>query len=227
MDYNQEQFFRTQFDVPKMPFYMSYPMQNLYLTEMEYEKDMDRMKELYPKDVGRILEYVEDECDKMEYEGSLMFDEYPDRIMLEMVTDRIYQRVADGGADVEAEQYWGGMQPPKSRLNALRILAACLGHVRASAASAAPAWRSSAQSDRCDFEQRNVSQEMQAQEMQALVVGRQLLRKSKVSEETIADSGKNAYNIAIAPAVAIFLYHGKRVPGCKMLRGLRCGRTDF
>ena len=41
MDYNQEQFFRAQFDVPKMPFYMSYPMQNLYLTEMEYEKDMD------------------------------------------------------------------------------------------------------------------------------------------------------------------------------------------
>ena len=27
-----------QMDVPKMPFYMSYPMQNLYLTEMEYEK---------------------------------------------------------------------------------------------------------------------------------------------------------------------------------------------
>ena len=51
MDYNQEQFFRMQMDVPKMPFYMSYPMQNLYLTEMEYEKDMERMKELYPKDV--------------------------------------------------------------------------------------------------------------------------------------------------------------------------------
>ena len=64
MDYNQEQFFRTQFDVPKMPFYMSYPMQNLYLTEMEYEKDMERMKELYPREVGKILECVEDECDK-------------------------------------------------------------------------------------------------------------------------------------------------------------------
>ena len=33
MDYNQEQFFRMQMDVPKMPFYMSYPMQDLYLTE--------------------------------------------------------------------------------------------------------------------------------------------------------------------------------------------------
>lgn len=115
MDYNQEQFFRMQSEAPKMPFYMSYPMQNLYLTEMEYEKDMDRMKELYPKEVRRILDYVEDECDKMEYEGSLMFDEYPDRLMLEMVVDRIYDNVSNEGKDVEAEQYWGGMQPPPPR----------------------------------------------------------------------------------------------------------------
>lgn len=101
-----------QFDAPKMPFYMSYPMQNLYLTEMEYEKDMERMKELYPREVKRILEFVEDECDKMEYEGSLMFDEYPDRLMLEMVVDRIYQNAAGEKQDMEAEQYWGGMTPP-------------------------------------------------------------------------------------------------------------------
>ena len=73
MDYTQEQLFRMQqFDGPRMPFYMSYPMQNLYLTEMEYEKDMDRMKELYPKEVKQITELVDEECDKMEYEGSLM-----------------------------------------------------------------------------------------------------------------------------------------------------------
>ena len=95
MDYNQEQFFRAQFDVPKMPFYMSYPMQNLYLTEMEYEKDMDRMKELYPKEVGRIVECVEDECDRMEYEGSLMFDEYPDKVMFERIKNRIYDKLQE------------------------------------------------------------------------------------------------------------------------------------
>lgn len=113
MDYNQEQFFGNQFSVPKMPFYMSYPMQNLYLTEMEYEKDMERMKELYPRDVKNILEFVEDECDKMEYEGSLMFDEYPDRMMIEMVVDRIYQKLAGGEDDtsMEAEQYRGGRPP--------------------------------------------------------------------------------------------------------------------
>lgn len=107
MDYNQEEFFKTQFEVPKMPFYMSYPMQNLYLTEMEYEKDMERMKELYPREVKQILEYVEDECDKMEYEGSLMFDEYPDRLMLEMVVNRILNKVLESEEleDMEVDQF--------------------------------------------------------------------------------------------------------------------------
>ena len=113
MDYTQEQLFRMQqFDGPRMPFYMSYPMQNLYLTEMEYEKDMDRMKELYPKEVKQITELVDEECDKMEYEGSLMFDEYPDRMMLERVTDRIYQRMQEKGNSLTAEQYYGPPPPP-------------------------------------------------------------------------------------------------------------------
>ena len=103
-----------------MPFYMSYPMQNLYLTEMEYEKDIERMKDLYPKEAKRILEYVEDECDKMEYEGSLMFDEYPDRLMVEMVVNRIYDNMQSEDS-VTTEEYSGkkdrrppgpGMMPP-------------------------------------------------------------------------------------------------------------------
>ena len=34
---------------PKIPFYMTDPMQNMYLTEMEYEKDIERMKNNYPE----------------------------------------------------------------------------------------------------------------------------------------------------------------------------------
>lgn len=102
MDDNREQIWRMQqYDVPRMPFYMSYPMQNLYLTEMEYEKDMERMKELYPKEVTRILEAVEEECDKMEYEGSLMFDEYPDRFMTERIVEHIYEEISSGENDKE------------------------------------------------------------------------------------------------------------------------------
>ena len=94
MEYRYQPYsYMPQGDMVKMPFYMSYPMQNLYLTEMEYEKDMERMKELYPREVKRIQDMVDEECDKMEYEGSLMFDEYPDRMMLEQITERIADRM--------------------------------------------------------------------------------------------------------------------------------------
>ena len=94
MDYKQEQLFRMQqpYEGSKLPFYMAYPMQNMYMTEIEYERDMERMKELYPKDAKDIQRLVEEACDKMEYDGSLMFDEYPDRLMLRRICDQIYQK---------------------------------------------------------------------------------------------------------------------------------------
>ena len=77
----------------KTPFYMTYPMQNLYETEMEYERDMQRMKDLYPREVKKILSCVEDQCDELEYQGSMMYDEFPDRLMLEKIVDKIYKRL--------------------------------------------------------------------------------------------------------------------------------------
>lgn len=74
----------------KVPFYMTYPMQNLYLTEMEYEKDMERMKELYPKEVMQIQRMVEKRCDELELEGSRIYDENPDRLMMEEEARKIY-----------------------------------------------------------------------------------------------------------------------------------------
>ena len=113
MDYKQRMFYGiADGNVSKMPFYMAYPMQSVYMEELEYERDMRKLKDMYPKEVRSIQTMVEDECDKMEYEGSLMFDEYPDRLMLEMVVDRICQRISGEETDVTAEQYWGGMQPP-------------------------------------------------------------------------------------------------------------------
>ena len=114
MDYKQEMFYRMpERNMPKMPFYMAYPMQNVYLEELAYERDMQKLKALYPKEVKSIQALVEDECDKMEYEGSLMFDEYPDKLMLRQIVNRIYDGVAGSQMSIqgfeaspyEAEQY--------------------------------------------------------------------------------------------------------------------------
>lgn len=82
------------------PFYMTFPMQNLFQTELEYEKDMERMKEMYPKDVARILAIVSDRCDELEFEGSRIYDENPDRLMLELEAQALYEKIqTELGAD--------------------------------------------------------------------------------------------------------------------------------
>ena len=119
MDPNMENYFRMQQSGGyKIPFYMAYPMQDVYLSEIEYEIDRERLKVMYPKEAKRIQRVVEEECDKMEYDGSLMFDEYPDRVMVQKLCDNIYNKVYDNTtAEVETEQYrdrrpGGGFPPP-------------------------------------------------------------------------------------------------------------------
>ena len=75
----------------KTPFYMTYPMQNLYEAEMEYEKDIERIKQWHPKEVQRIQKMVDERCDELEYEGSRLFDEEPDRNMMQREANAIYQ----------------------------------------------------------------------------------------------------------------------------------------
>jgi hypothetical protein len=81
----------------KTPFYMTYPIQNLYQAEIEYEKDMERMKELYPAEVRKILVCVEDRCDELEFEGSRIYDENPDRRMMWQEIMKLYHKLQEEG----------------------------------------------------------------------------------------------------------------------------------
>ena len=80
----------------QMPFYMTFPMQNLYVMELEYEKDMERMKSLYPTEVAKIQAMIEERCDELEYEGGRIFDEEPDRYMMQEEVMKLYDRIAQG-----------------------------------------------------------------------------------------------------------------------------------
>ena len=94
-------------------------MQNVYAVEMEYERDMERMKELYPQEAKRIQRLVEEECDKLEYEGSMMFDEYPDRVMLKVICDRIYQNALNAPETQEETEAEMGSEAQVQQLEAL------------------------------------------------------------------------------------------------------------
>jgi hypothetical protein len=88
----------------KTPFYMTYPIQNLYQAEIEYEKDMERMKELYPAEVRKILVCVEDRCDELEFEGSRIYDENPDRMMMWQEIMKLYHKLQEEGMPEEPEE---------------------------------------------------------------------------------------------------------------------------
>lgn len=76
-----------------MPVYNSFPMQSVYATDLEYEKDMERVKEMYPREVFAIMKCVEQRCDELEFVGSRLFDEVPDRFMMQLEANGIYKKV--------------------------------------------------------------------------------------------------------------------------------------
>lgn len=47
---------------------------------MAEDRDIEYVKEMYPLTFMTIQEMVEKECDYQEFAGSMMFDEYPDKM---------------------------------------------------------------------------------------------------------------------------------------------------
>jgi hypothetical protein len=105
--------YQTPMGIPMFPLYG-------YDNSADLDRDVEYMKQLYPNTAKRILREVDDECDKMEYDGSMMFDEYPDREYLEKITDRIYAKIRDMDDEPEVEANSVYFYPPRRRRNNLR-----------------------------------------------------------------------------------------------------------
>lgn len=70
-----------------------------------YDMDMDivNIKRLYPSTVRLLEPYINEECDKLDYEGSFMFDVNPDKVSVERIVDRIYERTKSPADEPELE----------------------------------------------------------------------------------------------------------------------------
>ena len=101
-----------------VPMYPLYGYDNME----DFERDLEYFKQLYPSTVRYIQNEVDNECDKLEYDGSVMFDEYPDRVTVERIVDRIYEKVefTDEAPTVEANNLY--YRPRRRRSNLARDL---------------------------------------------------------------------------------------------------------
>lgn len=75
------------------PFYVAYANPALYDGARIQEKEFQMMKSYYPQTVQQIQKRVEEECERMDYEGSMLYDEYPDKYMLYHICDQIKKDV--------------------------------------------------------------------------------------------------------------------------------------
>ena len=97
----------------KLPYYMAYPMPLLYDDECQNQRDYEYMKSVYPGTAKRLIPYIEEECDRLEYTGSVMYDEYPDRLRLYRLAMDILDRVKreensneESAPDADSPEKW-------------------------------------------------------------------------------------------------------------------------
>lgn len=65
-----------------LPFYMTYPDYYGPGREVQLLQDLEYLQQLYPNDVKRYQRRISEILDKTDYEGSMIYDEYPDKYSL-------------------------------------------------------------------------------------------------------------------------------------------------
>lgn len=75
------------------PFYTSIGDQVFLSGENMQEREFALMKSYFPETARKIQEKVEKECELLDYEGSRIYDEYPDRLMMRVLGNGIFHRM--------------------------------------------------------------------------------------------------------------------------------------
>lgn len=89
----------TKFPVP---FYMAYPGY-AYNDETSAIKDLEYLQQTYPSEVRKYMAKITQILDKLDYNGSFMYDEYPDRSSLWRLSDSVVRILKDEEEKEEAK----------------------------------------------------------------------------------------------------------------------------
>lgn len=78
----------------------------LRMTEVKDSEEEFCDKYLYPFEVKRIMDEIEEYSDNLEYDGSVMFDEYPDKVTIENIVKKICMKLEKELHIQEYEKKW-------------------------------------------------------------------------------------------------------------------------
>lgn len=83
------------------PFFAAQPLWGRSMEEQQEARERQRMQSYYSRTASDLQRLVEAECDRMDYRGSMMYDELPDRLMMEHTCRNIARQYGreNGGKD--------------------------------------------------------------------------------------------------------------------------------
>lgn len=74
-------------------FYQTLGKGQMYKQEAPVHNDKRLMESYYPETAAAVQFYVEDACDRLDYEGSFIYDEYPDKKEIERICREICRKI--------------------------------------------------------------------------------------------------------------------------------------
>lgn len=90
MDWNPRLLHSYPGNVP-LPFFMAHPGYLPAEQEKALLQDFEYFQQTYPLEVKRYMQKIAEILDKFDYEGSMIYDEYPDRYSMQRLAGTIVQ----------------------------------------------------------------------------------------------------------------------------------------
>jgi hypothetical protein len=87
-----------------LPFYMTYPLPMYDREEESVIRDLEYLQQMYPQEARKYQQMIVSILDKLDYEGSMIYDEYPDRWQLYKLSRDILERIKREESNKEGEE---------------------------------------------------------------------------------------------------------------------------
>ena len=88
-----------------LPFYMAYPLPLYYQQEDSVTRDLEYLQQMYPSEAKKYQKIIAETLDRIDYEGSMIYDEYPDKWQIYRLTQIIVDKIRKSGEE-SADTDW-------------------------------------------------------------------------------------------------------------------------
>ncbi len=89
-----------------LPFYMTYPLPLYYQQEDTVTRDLEYLQQMYPAEAKKYQKVIVETLDRIDYEGSMIYDEYPDKWQIYRLTQIIVDKIKKSEKEEAQDKNW-------------------------------------------------------------------------------------------------------------------------